>query len=74
MPIYYIITQIKNVPGGYGVYELLDVFTTTLEDVIAGKYAQELGRYYSQGINAQTWLLYREPDNPFRDLGNNTTL
>lgn len=69
MPIYFVICEsVKCTPYGYYILHILNVIETTLEDVHTGKLTPELNQYYGTGMNIQSFIFEREPENPFRAL------
>ncbi len=70
MPIYYVITvYIPTIM--HSQYRILASWATTVEEVQTGKFDREVAEWRlqcPQGMNI--FIFQREPENPFRDLGN----
>jgi hypothetical protein len=68
MPIYYVIMEMKRIPGVYiSVWDILKVISCDLEDA-SGIYDKEVGPLqYGTGRQIQTMCFYREPANPLQE-------
>lgn len=73
-PIYLVVAEGRpNSSMNYYVYHILKVYETTMDEAPT-IHQQEIMPLYQQGRNISTFYFAREPDNPFRDVGNNSTL
>jgi hypothetical protein len=67
LPIYYVIVEMKLVPGLYvSVYDVIKTIACDLDDVEA-VYKKEVAPFGNTGMQVHVMYFYREPDNPFRN-------
>lgn len=73
-PIYYVIMELERGPMSmhFTMYHILKVIETTVEQALQQDfYATHVAPYYDVSQpprTIQTFVIRREPDNPFRDF------
>lgn len=65
MPIYYVVAEDKPNRMMYSVWHILQVYECNIDEVI--RYQEEVNRFYTEGRRIQTFIFYREPENPLRE-------
>jgi hypothetical protein len=66
MPIYYVISEWVRNPAGLGVYNIIEVVETTLEDIYNGKIV-DTQKYHDMGRQINTFMFTIPPKDIFKD-------
>jgi hypothetical protein len=68
MPIYYVIAEWVRNPAGYGVYNIVEVIETTLEDVLHNiRIDERVREHRDMGRQINTFMFTIPPKDIFED-------